>query len=319
MPYSNNSYKIVKELYAIKQKNAFDDLTIKKNELSSKIPEFDVLDKEISSLSSQVFLISIKGENVEEEIAKLKVRNAELIKKRDKLLADNNLPKDYLNLKFECEKCSDTGYVGINMCECMKKAIIEEELKSSSLYSLFSTESFDTFSLDFYQGKERVAMTKNLEIIKDYAYNFNSHKDMNLLLVGGTGLGKTHLSTSCAKVIIEQGNSVIYEPAQSLMLTFENQRFGDGDYSDGSTTKYFDCDVLIIDDFGTEISNQFTVSTFYNVINTRLNKKLSTIINTNLNQNELRDRYTDRITSRLFGEFFPLVFLGKDIRQQKLI
>jgi DNA replication protein DnaC len=140
----------------------------------------------------------------------------------------------------------------------------------------------------------------------------------NLLFVGGTGLGKTHLSTAIAKSLIEKGYNVIYETAQNIFFDFDNDRFRDR-FSDSEpeSTKYLDCDLLIIDDLGSEAINSFTVSCLYNILNTRLNKGLPVIASTNLNSKEIRDKYHDRITSRLFGEFNIQMFQGSDLRKIK--
>ena len=138
-----------------------------------------------------------------------------------------------------------------------------------------------------------------------------------LFIYGDAGLGKTHLSTSVAKVVIERGFDVVYESASGMIGDFEAVRFG-RDYESHRDERYFDCDLLIIDDLGTDVNNQFTASVIYNVLTSRINSKKSTIINTNLSHNELRGRYADRITSRLFGEFRPLLFTGRDIRRQKI-
>ena len=142
----------------------------------------------------------------------------------------------------------------------------------------------------------------------------------SLLLVGPTGLGKTHLSTAVAKTVIDRGYDVVYTGAIGMLADFERARFGNasGAESGNGTERYFDCDLLIIDDLGSEVSNQFTVSCIYNVINNRISLGNPTIISTNLNQNEIGDRYWDRITSRLFGEYLPLVFSGTDVRKQKI-
>ena len=142
----------------------------------------------------------------------------------------------------------------------------------------------------------------------------------NLLLIGGTGLGKTHLSSALAKRVIERGFDVKYVSAMDLISDFELKRFGNSisAHESDDTATYYDCDLLIIDDLGTEMTNQFTVSCLYNVINVRINNAKCTVISTNLAQNDLRQRYWDRITSRLFGEYRPLLFVGTDIRAQKL-
>ena len=134
--------------------------------------------------------------------------------------------------------------------------------------------------------------------------------------MGKTGLGKTHLSTSVAVKVIERGFDVLYVSVCSMISDFEKKRFNYNESVDLS--RYYSADLLIIDDLGAEMTNQFTVSCFYDVINSRITNRKSTIINTNLKKEEIAARYGDRIESRLFGEYLPVPFLGKDIRGQKI-
>ena len=189
-------------------------------------------------------------------------------------------------------------------------------------------QSFENFSLDYYAAnpKDHQIMSENYQNVYRYAHNFSIRQGepmpSSLLFLGGTGLGKTHLSTAVARVVIERGYDVYYNSAVGMISHFEQRRFGNGlasgeDEGD-ETARYTECDLLIIDDLGTEVHNQFTTSVLYNIINTRINKKLSTVINTNLTQDEFRKHYWDRITSRVLGEYTVLPFLGTDIRAQKL-
>ena len=176
-------------------------------------------------------------------------------------------------------------------------------------------------SLDFYAEKPEIHrnMSGIFGYAKTYAEEFDPARSRNLLLMGGTGLGKTHLSSSIARRVIERGFDVFYVTAINMVSDFEAEQFGNhrgvrGEFTD----KYFDCDLLILDDLGTELTNQFTVSCLYNVLNMRINRRLPTVISTNLMQNELMQKYSERITSRILGEFQILPFLGTDIRLQKL-
>ena len=164
-------------------------------------------------------------------------------------------------------------------------------------------------------------MSRNLAILKNYAETFVPGKSDSFLFVGGTGLGKTHLSSSVARAVIERGAYVVYESAITLFAEYESKQFGRSSFGDDEeidTEKYTDCDLLIIDDLGCEMTNQFTLLCLYNIINTRMIRHKSTIISTNLSQNDLRKRYSDRIISRIFGEFKPLIFVGGDIREKKI-
>ena len=162
-------------------------------------------------------------------------------------------------------------------------------------------------------------MRYNYEFLKEYSESFDAKTSSGVLMIGPTGLGKTHLSSALAKRVIERGYDVFYSTAIDLFSDFEYQRFKSGVGEDnGRIERYFDCDLLIIDDLGTEFINQFTVSTLYNLINSRINRKKPIIINTNLSTKEILQKYTDRITSRLLGEYKILSFVGDDVRKQKL-
>ena len=226
-------------------------------------------------------------------------------------------PEDYTEVKYSCPHCSDTGFVDVKMCVCFREALLKENVKSSGIGSLIEKQSFDNFSLAHYSYDEDLyqRMKKNLEAARDFADNFGT-LSKNLLLIGPTGTGKTHLSTAIAKTVIEKGYEVIYDSTQNVISAFEADRFksGYGPY-EPKGEKYLDCDLLILDDLGTEMVNQFTVSCLYNLLNTRLNKSLSTVISTNLSPAELSNKYEDRIYSRIIGsDSRILLFGGKDRR-----
>ena len=184
---------------------------------------------------------------------------------------------------------------------------------------LIEEQSFDNFDLSAYSFNPETysKMSYVLSKAKDFAYNFGKqHKGQNLLFMGKTGTGKTHISTSIAKVLIENGYYVLYDTAQNIVSAFENDKFksGFGPYEPVSD-KYLECDLLIIDDLGTEFVNQFTVSCLYNLFNTRRNRGLSTIVSTNLAPKELATKYEDRIYSRIVGSDYTVLFFeGKDFR-----
>ena len=259
--------------------------------------------------------------DAEQKIAKLREENQDLIDKRKNLLESHGYMPDYTDVKYECEKCGDSGYVGTKMCECMRAKLTLAGYESSGMSKLMLSQNFDNFDLGYYRGNPAhyENMTEVYNIMKSYAEEFKAGCGDNLALFGGTGLGKTHLSSAVAGRLIERGFDVLYTGAVTMISDFENRRFGTGmNEEGGSVDRYTDCELLIIDDLGTEVINQFTVSCIYNVINTRLNKKLATILSTNLSPTEFRQKYWDRITSRVLGEYRILLFNGNDIRAQKL-
>ena len=205
----------------------------------------------------------------------------------------------------------------------MKEKLILAGYESSGIGHLIHTQSFDTFRTDMQTNPAiREDYQTLLTIGKEYCEGFDGKGAKNLLFLGGTGLGKTHLSTAIAKTVIENGFDVVYDTVSNILADFEEERFSRSyrsEEGESLTEKYLTCDLLIIDDLGTELTNQFTVSILYNLLNTRINRGLSTIISTNLPHEDIRKRYTDRIASRLFGNYRPLLFRGDDVRQKLVL
>lgn len=282
-------------------------------------PEIREIDEKLKNTSREVIsAIALGRDGYNEKINSIKEKNLALQRERENLLIKNGLGADFTALHFECDKCEDTGYVDSFICDCHKRALILKSYEFSGIGSLIKTQSFGSFSLDYYSDDDKALMEQNLAYLVDYARNFSLGKQ-SLLLYGGTGLGKTHLSTAVAKAVIDKGYYVVYESAQNIFSDFDNDRFIDRFGGDEPVSrKYLECELLIIDDLGTEIASQFTLSCLYNIVNTRLNKGLPMIINTNLLSGELFKLYQERITSRLFGEFDILHFKGNDIRRQKI-
>ena len=204
----------------------------------------------------------------------------------------------------------------------MREALTLAGIENSGFSSLIKEQSFDNFSLEYYakNPQHNEIMKRNRDFLLRYAENFDAKNSQSILLMGGTGLGKTHLSSALARKVIEKGNDVFYTGAIDLFSQFEIQRFKS--YSNEPNEfieRYFECDLLIIDDLGTEMVNQFSVSTLYNLLNDRLSRRKPTLISTNLSTDEIQKKYTDRITSRMLGEYQVLFFVGTDVRAQKLI
>lgn len=324
MGYSRENIRRVREAYSEKAQKAREEAQIRRDELWIKFPDIKAIDREIADIGFQAVRMAVGGgEGVPEKIQKFKEQSLELQRIRGEMLLEKGYPSDYTSVHYECEKCEDTGYVDTKMCDCMKRALILAGYESSGISRLMRSQTFDTFSLDYYKKSPDVydKMKQNFDFIKSFAEGFSAGASANLAFFGGTGLGKTHLSTAVAKTVIDKGYDVLYVTALSMLADFEKERFGSG-YSDtdvSDLSRYYDADLLIVDDIGTEVNNQFTVSTIYNIINTRLSKGKSTVISTNLTPAELRTRYWDRIASRIFGEYTPIIFEGTDVRMQKLM
>ena len=290
-------------------------------EVSAVIPEFKEIDRQLSQTGLRIMAAALANPDSAEAVEAVRGEYEALADRKRQLLREKGYPADYCDIRYFCPKCSDTGYVDVNICDCLKKELIVASLEASGLYSLVETQSFDTFSLDYYEKDDKIIMRQNAVRLWEFAKTFVPGKSDSFLFIGATGLGKTHLSSAVARVLIEKGAYVVYESSITLFGDFEARRFGGNGYNSETgddVDRYTDCDLLIIDDLGCEVTNNFTLACLYNILNTRIMMHKSTIINTNLSQAELRKRYTDRIISRILGEYIPLNFRGFDVREQKL-
>lgn len=321
MGYNKDNFKRIRDEYATKHLIAESAARVRVSEIHAVLPSVAEIDRTLAGTGLALMGASLMPQKEREaEFARIKEQNLALNKRRNEILVAAGYPADYTDVKYDCPKCADSGYVGIEMCECMRNALIMAGFESSGISHLLNTQTFDNFSLDYYKQDEktRLAMERVLSVMKAYAESFTPESAQNLALFGGTGLGKTHLSSAVARKVIEKGYDVLYVTAIELISAFNTEQFGKGVEHGELTDKFLECDLLIIDDLGTEMGGQFTLSTLYNVLNIRINKRMPTIISTNCNQQELLKKYSERIASRIFGEFRPLLFLGTDVRMQKI-
>ena len=222
-----------------------------------------------------------------------------------------------------CDRCGGSGYVGLAMCECLRELCRQEQKKELTFLNV-GRESFDQFRLEYYPDREdpkfgvniRTIMEKTYQTCRRYAQNF-SERSSNLLFSGDTGLGKTFLSACIARTVADNGYSVMYESAGHLFANLERAKFSGDEQARKESDRYFACDLLIVDDLGTEMPGQFTTTALYGLVNDRLLAGKPTIISTNLTIEEFERRYNRQIASRLRGSYVRVPFLGEDIRVQK--
>jgi DNA replication protein DnaC len=234
------------------------------------------------------------------------------------------LPEDALEEKPACALCGDTGYRNGQVCRCLRKYYAREQQRELSRMLDLGSQSFDTFSLDWYPDRydadngcsARENMESVYDICADYAHQFG-RRPGNLLLFGAPGLGKTHLSAAIAREVSDQGWSVVYDTATHIFACFEDQKFGREGENVSHVERVLNCDLLILDDLGTEMTTAFVQSALYQILNTRLMEHRPTILSTNLKAEELGRRYTPQIASRIEGEYQILPFFGEDIRRLK--
>ncbi len=321
MGYNKENFKRIRDEYATKHLVAESAARVRTSEIHGVLPEVMGIDRALASTGVSLMGASLLPQKERDKrFEQIQEENQSLNHKRAEILVAAGYPADYDAVKYDCPKCGDSGYVGIEMCGCMRKALIMAGFESSGISHLLEKQTFKNFSLDYYKNDAKVYenMSRMFDVTLAYAENFDPKTAQNLAFFGGTGLGKTHISSAIARTVIEKGHDVLYVSAIELVSAFESEQFGKGVAKGELTDKFFDCDLLIVDDLGTEMGGQFTQSTLYNVLNIRINKKMPTIISTNCNQQELLKKYGERVVSRIFGEFRLLLFMGIDVRMQKI-
>lgn len=298
--------------------------------LYEQVPELSRIDKALQKSMPQVLAAAFRyGEDPAVAIAKLKEENKTLQARRMALLRDAGARVQDLEDTPLCPLCEDSGWRGATMCRCLRALCAEEQISELSLLLNLGEQSFARFRLDLYgedfwpaYGRSpRTNMEKILGYCQSYARNFGKSAMKNLFFYGGTGLGKTFLSACIAREVAEGGFSVVYDSAGVIVSRFEEQKFSrdlnDVREAKDVTRKYLRCDLLILDDLGSELTTPFVQAALYQLINTRLTEGRATLISSNFSMEELKQRYSPQILSRLAGEYETLPFFGKDIRLLK--
>ncbi|MDQ5983518.1 MAG: Chromosomal replication initiator protein DnaA [Eubacteriales bacterium SKADARSKE-1] len=320
MGYSYETYELAnKILESVRAKN------VRENEKKKRLfyMRFNRA-REIETLLSQTAVSVAKsvlnGNDTKEQLKKLKNFNLSLQNELNEILTNANLPLNYLEVSYDCNKCKDTGYVDGKMCECFKKLLRSETYKRLNNLSPLSLSTFDSFNLEYYSSEEtgtgvsnRRKMERILNHCINYADKFNLDSE-NLFMNGATGLGKTHLSLAIANTAINKGFGVIYASTPAIVSKLEKERFRRTEDNEDSEIHLINCDLLILDDLGTEFQTTFSNSTIYNIINSRILYNKPTIISTNIPPKKIQTSYSERLVSRLWGHYKLLNFCGQDVR-----
>ena len=282
-----------------------------------RLREIDVQLRRTMAVAAQTAFT--KGIDVQSVMEEVKQQNLQLQQERARLV-QLHFEEGFLDEAPICDRCGGTGYMGSQMCECLAELCRQEQKKELTLLS-GGKESFSQFRLDYYPDRvdpklgvsPRAIMERNLRTCRTYTATFSPNSG-NLLFNGGTGLGKTFLSACIARGVADKGFSVIYETATHLFNKLEQAKFNPSEESRQEAAKFTACDLLIVDDLGTEMPGQFVTAALYSLLNDRLLAGKPMIISTNLNVDEIHRRYSPQIASRLQGSFHQLIFLGDDIR-----
>jgi len=292
-------------------------------EAYARVPRLRELDAQLRrTMTLAARAAFVEGSDAREAMAAAKEANLALQAERQQLI-ETCLPKGFLDETSICDRCGGNGYLGSAMCACLSRLCVEEQKKEIALLTT-GQETFDRFRLDYYPDRvdpaygasPRAIMERNFKYCRQYAQSFAPGIG-NLLFVGGTGLGKTYLSACIANAVTDKGFSVAYESAPSLFAKLEKERFQHDEESHEEIAALKNCDLLIIDDLGTEMAGSFVTAALYALLNDRLLAEKNMLISTNLNVDEMAKRYSPQIASRVQGQFRGLTFVGEDIRVLK--
>ena len=317
MAYKREVYEYVESIYRDRQKQNEAELEKRRQTAYAIDARLKETDEKLSDVGSRIACCVAHGASA---IKKLHGEIEALREEKKKLLTDNGFAENYLDIQYHCPVCFDTGINGGRACRrCAENELKKAAFLLSSLGKTLSNQTFDNFDLSYYSDKGEISpfevMKHNLDYCKNYCADYVP--GTSLLMVGGTGLGKTHLSSAIAHTLIEKGIEVCYVTAPELFSRLEKEKFGR--MEDADNEEFYDAEVLIIDDLGSEMTSAFTVSALFSIVNSRMNAGKSTIINTNLSQNDLEETYNDKIVSRILGTYKVLFFSGDDVRLKKKI
>lgn len=324
MALTNSQYYAIMRDYERTRLKNHDIQTARYEEVCRKLPEFKSLDESISILSVQYGKQLLNGDAG--ALISLKKELEILRSNKQNLLISAGFPDDYLQPVYSCADCKDTGYIGNEKCHCFRKAVIRLLYDQSNMREFPSDASFIHFNLDFYSNSQydkttgrsaRAMMEDTLNICHKFIENF-AHDFQNLFFYGSVGVGKTFLSTCIAREIMGLEYSVIYFSAPQLFNILAQNKFEKDNTDARNMTDYiYNCDLLIIDDLGSEYTNAFITAQFFTCINERLLHRKSTIISTNLSLESIADLYTERSFSRITSSYTLLKIIGDDIRIRK--
>lgn len=319
MALTGEQYNALMREYDARRFQALNDLEIRKETVYGRFPLLKSVQQRLTENAASRARAKILGD--EKALETLSGEDRELRRQKKQLYEEYHIPADYLEPHYVCPDCRDTGYIENRRCHCLKEAITALLYDQSGIRAVVERENFDTLSMAYYNQPVTVGqkslydyMAEKIRFCKDFAENY-AEKPGSILFYGPTGTGKTFLSNCIAKALLDDCRSVLYFSAIDLFNEFSRNPYGKGE--DTIDRSVLTCDLLIIDDLGTEAVNSFTTGKLFYCINERLNRGMGTVISTNLDPAHLRELYSERIYSRIVSGFTLIRLDGEDIRIKK--
>lgn len=333
MPYDGAVIHSATEALSANAQRNRADFERRRREIYLRIPRLQAIDRQLSQTVRQAAQAALRqGVDPMPALEQAKRKNLSLQQEKKQLLIQNGYAQDALTYRPLCPLCNDRGWRGSEMCPCLKALCGKEQIKTLSSMLNLGDQSFDTFNLDFYSpvydpaigSAPRDIMETALGICFRFANKFGQESagsylnPSNLFLTGNPGLGKTFLSAAIARVVSEKGYSVVYDSAIHVFSRFEAQKFGRDSQAGQDIDRYLSCDLMILDDLGSEMNSPLVHASLYQLMNGRILRGSRTVISSNLSWDDVAQRYTPQIYSRLTGEYYKVRFVGEDIRKQKI-
>lgn len=326
MPYDGTVIRSATEVLNTKAQQHRAEFERRRRQIYLRVPRLQTIDRQLSQTVRQAAQAALrKGVDPMPALEQAKRQNLSLQQQKKQLLTQNGYAPDALTYRPLCPLCSDRGWRGSEMCACLKDLCGKEQIKTLSSMLNLGDQSFDTFDLDYYSPVYDASIGSSprnmMEIAQDvcfqFANKFGQGNPKNLFLTGNPGLGKTFLSAAIARLVSEKGYSVVYDSAINVFNRFEAQKFGRDQEANQDVERYLSCDLMILDDLGSEMTSPLIQSSLYQLINSRMLSDRRTVISSNLSLEDVSRRYTPQVYSRLSGEYFEVRFFGEDIRKQK--
>ena len=318
MSLTKNQYQAIIKAYEEKQLLSHDLQIKRQEEIYEKLPEYAALDRAVAETARLSLFGMLQEDQNDTSSAREKIRA--LSRKKKELLTEHGYPSNYLNPVYECSLCQDTGYVGGQKCSCFRRQEMDILYEQSGIKHSLARNNFTTLSFQYYQGEDLNRFQHAVDVCHDFVDRFNTEYK-NLFLYGTVGTGKSFLSGCVAKELLDKGRSVIYFSSCGFFDTLAKYTFDSRqkDFLASFKEDIYNCDLVIIDDLGTEVTNAFVASQLFSFLNERHLLEKSTIISTNLSLEELRDRYSDRVFSRITSHYLLCKLSGPDVRMMKKI